>query len=144
LIHCLGRRQLVADRTNSAQTLNEERHFPVGTPLNEFLKTAEFDDVETRFMDMIIRIEHQRDLAVPLDARDRIDGDASQAGSGIFVLLHGGLSLIVVYELFRQRRFPAFQQVAEYAEKLVGGRRAPRQVIIDVHYLVQRMHFVEQ
>jgi len=80
LIHRLGRRQLMADRTDAAQALHEERYLPVRAALDEFLETAKFDDVQARFMDMIFGIQHQRDFAVPLDARDGIDGNAPEIG----------------------------------------------------------------
>src|SRR5450756_249180 len=70
LVHRLGCRELMADRADSAQALHDERHFPVGAALDEFLKAAELDDVEARLMDMIFIIQQQRDLAMPLDARD--------------------------------------------------------------------------
>ena len=56
LVHRLCRRELMADRADAAQPLHEEWHFPIGTSLNEFLETAEFDDVETRLVDVILRV----------------------------------------------------------------------------------------
>src|SRR4030067_832149 len=67
LVHRLGCRQLMADRTEPAQALHDERHFPVGTALDEFLEAAKLDDVEERLMDMVPGIEQQRDPGLPLD-----------------------------------------------------------------------------
>ena len=80
LVHRLGCRQLMADRANPAQALHQERHFPVWTALNEFLEAAKLDDMEACLMDMIFIIQQQRDLAVPFNARDGIDGNAPEVG----------------------------------------------------------------
>ena len=122
LVHRFGRRELVADRADAAQPLHEERHFPIGASLDEFLEAAEFDDVETRFVNMILSIEHQRDLAVSPSTRETGSiATRLRLDAGISVLFHNVLSLIVMDELFRQRRFAARQQIAEHAQELVGG-----------------------
>ncbi len=133
---------MMADRTYPAQALHEEGHLPIGASLDEFLKAAEFDDMQARFMDAILCIEHQRNLAVSLDARDGIDGNAPDAGRRIFngcggrVLFHDAIALIVMEKSFGKRRFAAFQQIAKHAQKFIGGRRASWQVIIHMNHLM--------
>jgi len=46
LVHGLGRGQVMADRADAAEPLNEDRRFPVRTALDEALEAAELDDVE--------------------------------------------------------------------------------------------------
>ena len=69
---------MVADRADAAQPLHHHRHLPVGPALDEFLEAAEFDDVQPRLMDVVVLVQQQRDLAVALDARHRLDDDAAQ------------------------------------------------------------------
>ena len=88
LIDRFRRCQLVADRADAAQALHEERHFPVRAALDEFLKTAELDDMEARFDDVVVIVDQQRDFAVPFDTRDRIDGNAAGCRRCGFVWLH--------------------------------------------------------
>ena len=56
LIHRLGRRQMMADRANTAQPLHDYRHFPIGPTLDEFLKATKFDNVQARLMDTMVPI----------------------------------------------------------------------------------------
>ena len=84
----LGRRQVMADRADAAQALYQNRQFPVGPPLDEFLEAAEFDDVQSRLLDMVLVIEQQRDFAMPLNAGDRLDHDALQS-SGLVAVSSG-------------------------------------------------------
>ena len=105
LIHRLGRRQLMTDRANPAQPLDDEWHFPVGTPLNEFFKTAKLDDVETCLMNMVFCVEQQCDLAMPLNTGDGVDGNAPEIGRSaniglrFGVLFHSRLPLIVMQQI---------------------------------------------
>ena len=105
LIHRLGRRQLMTDRADTAQPLNDERHFPVGTPLNEFFETSKFDDVETCLMNMVVRVEQQRDFAMPLNTGDWVNsnppkiGWGTNVGWGSGVLFHSRLPLIVMQQV---------------------------------------------
>jgi hypothetical protein len=41
---------------NPAKTLNDYRHFPERAPLDESLKTAELNDVQTRLLHLAIVI----------------------------------------------------------------------------------------
>ena len=51
----LGRGQVVADRADAAQPLDEDRDLPVGMALDEALEAAELDDVEARLGDLARR-----------------------------------------------------------------------------------------
>ena len=77
-VHRLGRRDEVADRTDAAEALHRDRHLPVRPALDEDLEAAELDDVEPDLMNPVLLVEEDRHLAVPLDAGDRLDGDATQ------------------------------------------------------------------
>ena len=79
LVECLGRRQMMAHRTNAAQALDHHRHFPVGAALDEALEAAELDDVQAHLLHLIALVEQDGHLAVALDARHGVDGDAAQA-----------------------------------------------------------------
>ena len=45
VVERLGGRQMVRNRTDSAQTLHHHRHFPVRATFNEFLEAAKLDNV---------------------------------------------------------------------------------------------------
>jgi hypothetical protein len=77
----LGRREVVADRANAAQTLHQHGHFPIRPALDEAFEAAEFHDMETRPLDPPVVVDEQRDLAVPLDAGDGFDDNATFAVS---------------------------------------------------------------
>ena len=77
-VHCLGRRDEVADRADTAQALHGDRDLPVGPALDEDLETTELDDMEPDLMNPVLLIEENRHLAVSLDARDRLDGHTAQ------------------------------------------------------------------
>ena len=79
-VHRLGRREMMRDRADAAQALHEDRHLPVRPPLDEFLEAAEFDDVQARLPYVIVLVQQQRHLAVPLDPAHRFDHDAPQSG----------------------------------------------------------------
>ena len=81
---------MVAHRADAAQPLHHHRRFPVGTALNEFLEAAKLDDMQPHLMHMVVLVQQQRHLAVSLDARHRVDGDAAQVlGVG------GGFQIVV-------------------------------------------------
>jgi hypothetical protein len=63
----LGRRQMVRHRADAAQPLHHHRHFPVRPTLDELLEAAEFDDVQAHLLHLIVLVEQQGNLAVPLD-----------------------------------------------------------------------------
>ena len=78
LIHCFGRRQVMADRANPAQPLHHHGQFPVRPALDEFLETAKLDDVQPRLADVMIPIRQQRNLAMPFDPAQRVNGNPTQ------------------------------------------------------------------
>ena len=72
-IRGLGGSQVMAHRANAAKALHQHRHFPVGPSLDEFLEAAEFDNMQACLLDVVVIIQQQGDLAVPLDPRQRLD-----------------------------------------------------------------------
>ena len=78
MIERLGGDDLVRHRADAAQPLHHDGRLPIGASLNEFLEAAKFDDVQARLMNTAIVAQQQSDLAMTLDARNRIDGDAPQ------------------------------------------------------------------
>ena len=94
LVDCLGGSQMVADRTDAAEALHEHRQLPVGPALDEALEATEFDDMQPRLLDAVLLVHQQCDLAVALDARDRIDHDAAKilrVLRGFKMFVHGGI-----------------------------------------------------
>ena len=78
-VHGLGGGQVVADRADAAQALDQHRHFPERPALDEALEAAELDDVQAGLLHLVLLVEQDRDLAVPLDAGHRLDDDAFEA-----------------------------------------------------------------
>ncbi len=72
-------RQVVRHRADAAQALHHDRHFPVGSAFNEFLETAELDDVQPHLLHMVLGVEQDRHLAMAFNPRDRVNGDPAQA-----------------------------------------------------------------
>ena len=77
LIHRLGGRQMVTDRTNAAQPLHDDRHFPQQPPPDETFKAAKLDDMQPRLIDLIVLVKVDCHLAMPFDAGDGRDFDQS-------------------------------------------------------------------
>jgi hypothetical protein len=59
---------MVAYRTYSAKPLDKHGDFPVRPALNETLKAAELDDVQSSLRNFIVFVEQNGDLAVSLDS----------------------------------------------------------------------------
>jgi len=57
LIDGFGRGQVMTDRADAAESLNQNRDFPVGAALNEAFKPAEFDDMEPGLLNPILFIQ---------------------------------------------------------------------------------------
>ena len=74
-VHRLGRAQVMAHRTDAAEPLHEHDDFPQRPPLHEPLEAPELDDVETRVEHAMVVVHADGDLAVSLDARQRVDDD---------------------------------------------------------------------
>jgi hypothetical protein len=72
-VHGLGGGQVVADRADAAQPLHDDRHLPVGPAEDEPLEAAELDDVQPRLRPPRALVHVDGDLAVPLDAGQRLD-----------------------------------------------------------------------
>ncbi len=70
LVHRLGRGEVMADRADAAETLDDDRHLPQKPTVDEAFKAAEFDDVKARFLDLIVGAHVDRHLAVSFDAGD--------------------------------------------------------------------------
>jgi hypothetical protein len=75
-VHGLGRSQVVADRTDAAQTLHQNRHFPKEPPLDETLEAAKFHDMQAGLYDLSALVEQNGDFSVSFDAGYRLDDDS--------------------------------------------------------------------
>jgi hypothetical protein len=51
------------------------RDLPEGPALDEALEAAELDDVQPRLLHLVLVVQQDRHLAVPLDAGHRLDRD---------------------------------------------------------------------
>jgi hypothetical protein len=60
---------MMADWTDSAEPLNNDRDFPKKPSANEPLEPAKLDDVETRLVDLTVPVEMDRDLPMTFDPR---------------------------------------------------------------------------
>ena len=56
-IHGLGGGQVMADRTDPAQPLNEHGDFPIGAALDEAFKTPEFHDMKPGLLNLIVFVQ---------------------------------------------------------------------------------------
>ena len=82
-VHGLGRGQMVADRADAAEPLDEDRGLPVGPALDEALEAAELDDVETGLGHLAGVVQPDGDLAVAFDPGDGFDRDLSSHGRSL-------------------------------------------------------------
>jgi hypothetical protein len=64
--------------TDAAEPLHHHRDFPIRATLNEFFEAAELDNVQAYLMHSVGGVEQYGDLAVALDAGDRVDRNAAQ------------------------------------------------------------------
>jgi hypothetical protein len=76
----LGRGDEVADGADAADARHERRHLVERAPLAELLEAAELRDVEPGVGDVTGVVELQRDLRVPFDPGDGVDGDRLSHG----------------------------------------------------------------
>ncbi len=74
-VHRLAGTEMMAHRTDTTQTLDDDWNFPVQPPLDESLEPAKLDNVEPSLFDLAGLIQPNGDLAVTFDARDRVDDD---------------------------------------------------------------------
>ena len=79
-VHRLGRREMVADRADPAEALDQHRHLPVRPALDEAFEPAEFHDVQASLLHLPLFIQKDRDLAVSFDAGDGLDDDFVRLG----------------------------------------------------------------
>ena len=76
-VHGLGGGQVMADRADPAQPLDEDRGLPVRPSLDEPLKTAELNNVKARLSDLAFIVQVDGDLAVAFDPCHGFDRDLS-------------------------------------------------------------------
>jgi hypothetical protein len=84
-IHRLGGAQMMADRADAAESLDNDGNFPVQPSLDEALEAPELHDMKPRLFDLAGLVETNRDLAVTLDAGDRIDDDFAWTAAELHV-----------------------------------------------------------
>ena len=65
-IYGLARRQMVANRANTTQSLYHNRYFPVGSSLYELLEPPEFDHMKACLPNVVIFIDQQGHLSMTL------------------------------------------------------------------------------
>jgi hypothetical protein len=78
LVNGLGCRQMMADRANAAEPLDQNGDFPVGAALDETLESPKFDNVESGLLYPVILIQEERHFAVTLHPGDRINDHAAK------------------------------------------------------------------
>jgi len=76
-VHRLDGGQVMTDGADTTETLDQDRHFPVGATLNKTFEATEFDDVQAGLLDLLLFVEQDGDFAVTLDPGDRFDDDFS-------------------------------------------------------------------
>ena len=69
-VHSLGSGQVVADRADTTEALDDNGNFPQEPPLDKPFEPAKFDDVQACFVNNPVLIKVNRHLAVPFDAGD--------------------------------------------------------------------------
>jgi hypothetical protein len=82
-IHSLGRCQMMTDRADAAESLDQDRCLPKGATADKAFKAAKLDNMETAFRDLMVIIQVDGDLAVPFNPGDRFNSD---------FLCHNGIS----------------------------------------------------
>ncbi len=82
-VHRLCGAEMVADRADAAQSLDDDRDLPVHPALDESLEAAELDDVEPGLLDLAGLVQADGDLAVALHPGDRVDDDPARAGGSL-------------------------------------------------------------
>ena len=74
---------MVADGADAAQALNHHGDFPIGPSFDEAFEAAELDDVEANLVHLVVAVEQQCDLAVPLDACEGLDDHPAQGPGSV-------------------------------------------------------------
>lgn len=77
LINGFAGRQVVAHRTDPAQSLHQYRNFPIGTTLDEALESAEFHDMKTGFLHPPVLIQMDGHPAMAFHPGHGVNGDLS-------------------------------------------------------------------
>ncbi len=72
-IASFGGRDQMAYRADAANTRHQRRHLREGTPFAEFFEPAKLRDMEAGILDSSVSVKVQRDLAMTLNASDRVD-----------------------------------------------------------------------
>src|SRR4051794_18879601 len=108
VVEHLGPAQMVADEADSADALHQHRGLPERMALNEFLESAELDDMQPGIDDVAVVVEIHGHLAVALDAGDGVDDQLSAHARppGSVVMIHRA----------GQCDRPAMDQIPEHRE----------------------------
>jgi hypothetical protein len=142
----LGGGEVVRDRADAAQALHHDRHFPVGAALDEFFEAAEFDDVQAHLMHLVVVVEQDGDLAVALDPRHGIDGDAAQLFGGVAV--SSSNFMVGLSSRSAAGRGPSWACGRRAGRSAVSRwrrrRRAAGQEVIHLHHFMDRVHLVQR
>ena len=133
-VHGLGRGQVVADRADAAEPLDEDRGLPVGPALDEALEAAELDDVEAGLGHLAGVVQPDGDLAVAFDPGDGFDRDLSTHGRSLSVEFD---------QVVGQVDGPALDERGHRLPDEVGRGGASRQEGVDLDDLVARIDLVQ-
>ena len=118
--------QMMADWANPTEPLHDDRHVPVRPPLYEALETAKLDNVQARLANDIVIIGQQRNLAVPFDARDRLDHDAVQVVAVLCGFARHVAASIKVQQVIRQVGLSTVENIGQHLPERVRRWRARR------------------
>ncbi len=77
VVEHLGAAQMVADKANAADALQEHGRFPIRVALDEFLEAAKLHHMQLGIGDLVVVVELHHHLAVTLDASHRINNQFS-------------------------------------------------------------------
>ncbi len=75
LVHCEGRRQVVGGGADPAYPRRDTGCLLDCSPDQKLLEAAEFHHAEVGLFHLLLGVERDADLGMPLDPRDRADGD---------------------------------------------------------------------
>ena len=67
--------EVMTDEADAADTLHQYRGLPERMPLDEFLVSAELDDVQLGVDDVVVVVDFDGDLPMSLDTGDGIDDE---------------------------------------------------------------------
>ena len=89
-VHRLRGGEVMAQGTDAAQTLNDDRDVPEHLALNEALEAPEFNNMKARLLDFSGFIQPDSHFAMSFDPCDWIDHYLASLSCGIWLISGGG------------------------------------------------------